>query len=66
MNAKIDQICDKIDGFKEELSMLLKEIRAALNSNSIVFAHNRKYRYQIEVPAEFVPLFEANPPSELL
>jgi hypothetical protein len=64
MDQKIDEICDKIDGIKEEITQILKELRQATNSNAIVFAHNRKYRYQVDVPADCIKFFESNPDEQ--
>jgi len=63
MDEKIDAICATIDGLKDSLQDLLKELRTATGCNGLVFAHNRKYRYQIDVPSGAVHHFNA---AELL
>lgn len=60
MSPEIDEILIRMDAIKKELKDLLKETRKKFNCDRIYYAHNRKFRYQFEVPNEFSKMFECD------
>ena len=60
LDVKIDKICDKVDGYKEDLKDFLAKAREQFGCNTIVYQHNRKYQYQLESPADCCAKFDEN------
>ena len=54
LDPEVDEILKKMDGIKAEINQYLKDIRKKFNCDKIVYACNRKYRYQLEVPMEHI------------
>ena len=52
MDPEIDGILARMDAIKLQLKTVLINTRAKFNCDKIVFASNRKYRYQFEIPHE--------------
>jgi DNA mismatch repair ATPase MutS len=52
MDTEIDEILERMDQIKSQIKSLLDQTRAKFDCNKITYAHNRKYRYQFEVPHE--------------
>ena len=60
LDPEIDEILARMDAIKVGMRALLEKVRRKFDSDRIVFASNRKYRHQLEVPHEVAERVEAD------